>query len=441
MPTRFNSGRRVAHGRLRALRAWALGGVLALAAATGLAQDASAWRVSGFGTLGLTSQTGGEGLGFRRSSSQPGATGSFSATQDSRLALQLNWNPGSAWDGALQAVVLDRPGGAKWTEAIDLAYVGYTPMPGLRVRLGRTIPDLFLYADSRNVGYALPWVRPPVDFYGFAPLAAVDGADLEQRWTDGDARWRLRVTAGRMGFSGTEPDGRRLPARVSPLVALALAREQAGLLLKVTFVRGRFAFDEPPQMQRLRDALGRVAALPLPGMDAAVAPLQQGLWSGGPIRYLGLAAQYETGPWTLMAEVSKVHSANAPMNGRRAYFGPAYRLGKLSLYGWASRTRPTGKALVAPDLAAQLAPALGAAAAMQAQQVVTQAAFVAAMSRADQSTLGVGLRWDLWPNAAIKLQVERFRVHANGAGAWLHTDNRAARGLLYSAALDFVWGQ
>ncbi len=243
-----------------------------------------------------------------------------------------------------------------------------------------------------------------------------------------------------MGFSGSDPAGGRLPARVERLVAVGLAREEGGLVLKATYVRGRFEFDEPAPVQPLREALARVAALPLPGMTDAVTPLQQGLWRGGAIRYLGLGVQYETGAWTLLAEVSEIRSANAPMSGRRAYFSPAYRFGEFSIYGVASRTLPKRRALAAPELAAQLAPVLGAAGAMQAQQVLGQAAFVASMARSDQSTLGVGLRWDVLPNAAIKLQLERFRVHPNGGGAWRHADNLGARGLLFSAVLDFVWG-
>lgn len=440
MPLRPILRRLRARSPLRGQWIAALAAVLSLVASPGQAQEAESWRVSGFGTLGITSQSGGEGLGFRRSSSQPGASGDFSATQDARLGLQLNWNPGSAFDAALQAVVLERPSGAKWQEAIDLAYVAWAPAPGLRVRLGRTIPDLFLYADGRNVGYALPWVRPPVDFYGFAPLTAVDGFDLDQRWQAGEAGWRLRLSAGRMGFSGNDPAGGRLPARVERLVAVGLAREEGGLVLKATYVRGRFEFDEPALVQPLREALARLAALPLPGMTDAVSPLQQGLWRGGAIRYLGLGVQYETGAWTLLAEVSEIRSANAPMSGRRAYFSPAYRFGEFSIYGVASRTLPKRRALAAPELAAQLAPVLGAAGAMQAEQVLGQAAFVASMARSDQSTLGVGLRWDVLPNAAIKLQLERFRVHPNGGGAWRHADNLGARGLLFSAVLDFVWG-
>jgi hypothetical protein len=159
-----------------------IGAVVPVASAApsddGAVPDASRWSLSGFGSVGVVAQSGADGLRLLRSSGQAAADGSASALPDSRLGLQLNWSQGTRWDGTLQAVAMDMPPGASATERIEWASIGYRPDPNARIRIGRTNADMFLYADSRNVGFALPWVRPPVDFYGFAPLAAMDGIDV-----------------------------------------------------------------------------------------------------------------------------------------------------------------------------------------------------------------------------------------------------------------------
>src|SRR3954471_3354516 len=177
------------------------------------AAPASEWNVSGFGTVGVVGQSAGSGGGFRRDMSQPGAKSDVSASQDSRLGLQLNWQPDSAWEGAVQAVAAQRPSAAPLSESLEWAFVGVRRLADTGVGLGRVSPDIFLFSDSRNVGFALPWARPPVEFYGFAPGTSVNGLDLEQRWSAGNAAWHARLTGGSFTASATSRTGERVPIR------------------------------------------------------------------------------------------------------------------------------------------------------------------------------------------------------------------------------------
>jgi len=418
--------------------------VLALAvtaAGPALAQEDSRWNVSGYGTAGVTSQSGAEGWRFLRNSAQAAADGRTSATPDSRAGLQLNWSRGPQWDAALQVVAMKKPPGAPLSDSLEWAYLSHRPDASWRLRLGRINPDLFLYADSRNVGYGLPWARPPVDFYGFAPLAAVDGLDVERQWSSGDGEWRGRLTAGSFSISGIDTRGQRFGIRGRETLALGLSREEGGLLLKASYLRTRLAMGAPPELLLLRDGLSQLAALPVPGLAHAIGPLQHNLWIGGPVSYRGFGAQYERGPWTIAAEASDLSVPGSPLNARRGYVSLGYRHKTVTYFALASRVVPRKPAPEVPDLMTPLTPVIGAPAAAAAQQLAGYAGAAAVLYRYDQSTVGAGLRWDLLPNAAVKLQVDRFKVHANGSAGWVHGDGRAARGTLYSVVFDFVWGQ
>lgn len=420
---------------------WVTAGVALAMAGPLCAQEAPSWNLSGFGSLGAIYQSGGAGGGFLRNSVQEGADASFSATEDSRLGLQLNWNGGPRWSGAVQAVALERPSAARPAESVEWAYLAYRPRPDSQIRLGRTNPDMFLYADSRNVGYALPWARPPVDFYGFAPAAAVDGLDLEQRWPSDDAQWRARLTVGQISSTGSDSRGQALALRGRDIVSLGSSREEGGLMVKASYERGRIAMGMPAGLAELRDGLAQLAALPVPGLAESIEPLRQGLWTGGPVRYLALGAQYDRGPWSLITEASDLEAPHSPLSGRRAYASLSHRSGSVSVYGLASRVRPKKPAPAVPDLATTLAPMVGAQAAAQAQMLASYAGAAVAQYRYDQNTVGAGLRWDCATNASLKLQVDRFHVHANGAAGWRRSDGQAMRGTLYSLVFDFVWGQ
>ncbi len=97
--------------------------------------------------------------------------------------------------------------------------------------------------------------------------------------------------------------------------------------------------------------------------------------------------------------------------------------------------------MATPDVASSLAPVAGPAAARQAQMLAGYATYAANQLRFDQSTFGVGLRWDFASNAALKFQVDRFHVRQNGGAGWRNHDGHAAKGNLVSLLVDFVWGQ
>ena len=423
-------------------RALALALALAALSAAAAADTESPWALSGFATLGLASKSGGHDWGFARDQGEKGADRDVSADVDSRAGFQLNWNGGPRWEGALQAVLRDRPYGTPAEKSLEWAYITHRPTADVSVRLGRTSPDLFLFADSRSVGFALPWARPPVEFYGFIPVASVDGADVSRQWNWAGAQWRGRIAGGHFSTNlGALTTDEPLVLTDRDMMALTLSREADGLLVKASYLHTRTAVNVTPSLLQLRAGLDQLGALPVPGLGAEVDALRSGVWTSGTGRYLGLGIQYEQGPWSLHAEGSHALIDDSPASGLRGYLGLGYRLSSVTFYGLASRSLPRRAARQAPDLASLVTPMLGPALGQQAQMLASGATDAANGGRYDQRTLAGGLRWDATSNTALKLQLDRIHVHANGSGAWRHGDAHPASATVMAVLLDFTWGQ
>lgn len=133
--------------------------------------------LSGFGTFALI-QSDNDQAGFVRDIGQPkGANEGVSVRTDSRLGLQASLNITRELDIVAQGLSQYRDTD-DFSPELMLAFMRYSPDPELQWRLGRLGWDVDLMSDSRYVGYAYPWIRPPVEHFGILQLTYIDGADV-----------------------------------------------------------------------------------------------------------------------------------------------------------------------------------------------------------------------------------------------------------------------
>lgn len=161
-----------------------------------------------------------------------------------------------------------------------------------------------------------------------------------------------------------------------------------------------------------------------------------------PARYVALGGRYETGLWSLAAELSQVSARARAVTGRRGYVSAGYHVLDFMPYLMWGRSQTDRAAVVAPQAwAAVLTPLVGPATAEGAAMLGAAAAATINGLRNEQNTLALGLRWDFNPQAAVKLQWERVRIAAEGAAAWSPSptpfNGKTVR--LVSATIDFVF--
>ncbi|RKR07488.1 hypothetical protein C7446_0300 [Kushneria sinocarnis] len=173
--------------------------IVLLALLSGPAQALSGgdrFSVSGFGTLALAHSNLDE-ADFVRDIGQPkGAGKGWSARPDSLLGAQLGIELQETLDVVVQGISRYHDSG-DFSPELSWAFARWTPQPGIQLRAGRLGWDVYLLSDSRYVGYAYPWVRPPVDHFGTLQLTHVDGADITFRRPIGSDLVALKLYAGR----------------------------------------------------------------------------------------------------------------------------------------------------------------------------------------------------------------------------------------------------
>lgn len=109
-------------------------------------------------------------------------------------------------------VVLQAEGGSNSGYDIETewAYANYNFNPDLALRIGKVKGSFYMVSDYRNVGYAYPWVRPPLEVYSTNPITSFAGLDLVFQKSVNDINYLLELYTG----SGHNRKGRALPAAV-----------------------------------------------------------------------------------------------------------------------------------------------------------------------------------------------------------------------------------
>jgi len=163
--------------------------------------DTPTYSFSGFGTLGTvhSSEVNADFVSNVGTLVPNGAGHSraWSIDLDSRIAAQLTASFTNQLTGVMQ-VISEQRADNSYTPKIEWANIKYAFTPDFSVRVGRTVLPVFLTSDYRKVGYANPWVRPPIEVYNLVPISNNDGVDVTYHLHTGD------VTNTVQGLYGTK---------------------------------------------------------------------------------------------------------------------------------------------------------------------------------------------------------------------------------------------
>jgi hypothetical protein len=404
------------------------------ALAQAAASEPAEFRVSGFGTVGISHVDGPAGWAYKRDITQPDSVSGTRADLDTRLGFQLNYSPVQQFELVTQVVAARRSAAALQSDSVEWAFAAWRPDADWTIRGGRVNADIFLLSDYRNVGFAYPFVRPPVEVYGLLPRS-LDGFDVTRGWSTGGAQWRAKVFGGRaITFADAAS---RLELR--PAYGATVTRDADGLLIRASAVRTTVA-SEIATVQPLLESLSQIAALPVPSVAAQAADLRDRSGVHGTrLTYLSLGSRYESRDWLASAEYVRV-SGHPSVNYSAGYASVGRRFGSLTALATFSGVQSANPVLVSPAWGSALAPVLGPALAQQAQVLADTATTGLNTVRLSQRTWSVGARYDLDSRWALKFQWDQIRVNANGSGLWAGSkgvDPASAR--IATFVVDFVF--
>jgi len=152
----------------------AMGAVIALSL---IVAPASAVQFDGFLTAGGATHDDKNKNRYIGSLGDRGITDDFSFETDSRFGLQISSDVSK--DMAVVAQILGTGVNGNFNAIIEWAYIDYELAKFVSLRAGKIKQPVYLVNDYVEVGYAYPWIRPPVEVYYLNnPLNTVNGVEL-----------------------------------------------------------------------------------------------------------------------------------------------------------------------------------------------------------------------------------------------------------------------
>ncbi|OYO28895.1 hypothetical protein [Janthinobacterium sp. PC23-8] len=347
------------------------------------AQDAdSMFSYSGFGTVGAThsSSKKGDYVSTLYQPSGPGVSRSWDINTDTKLGAQVSARISDQLTAVVQLVSAARSDNT-FEPRFEWANLQYAFTPDFKVRVGRTALATFLASDTRLVGYANPWIRPPVEIYSDTPMTNLDGVDLTYRSRFGGVINTLQLFTGRTDIKTIDGAGQELPTnKIRRARGLANSVEFGAWTVRASYMQSTVTFD-----------LGGGTIL-----DVAQ-------------RSVATGASYDPGTWFVQGEYTSVKLPGITPTVKGAYVMGGYRLGNFTPYAIHARSWSTNVDV--------------------------------GLTTYDQRTDTLGVRWDAMKNIAVKLQFDQIRPVTGSAGYFI----RARPGLdssnfrLLGLAVDFVF--
>lgn len=380
--------------------------------------DDEAFSWAGFGTLGITYNPSDDFSFVRDLLQSGGVEDGVSSKIDSNLGLQLEYRFLPELEGVVQVVSRHDQDGS-FPPELTSAYLKYSPNPTWDVRGGRVGWDVFMLSDSRNVGYSYLWVRPPLEYFGLQQLSHIDGFDVVGTRPLGPGLFWFKLYGG---FADEQ-----LPLDSETDYDLSGTRILGGhanyqignwwLRLGYSHYKLDEALDElQPFLAFMRNSNQTAAEL--------ADDIQLKNATG---HHLVAGLVYDRGPVQVQLMFDRSKSDTLLFHDFYAgYATVSYRVGRLTPY--------LSFARVESDEASRDSGFPPGSPIDQSVQALLE------NGRLDQHTTSFGIRYDLFQNAALKLQVDQLWAKEPTTTLMRDPDpDWDGRGTIVSATLDFVF--
>jgi hypothetical protein len=390
------------------------------------AASASIFTFSGFGTLGVVHSSETE-ADFTNSTFKPngaGFTRAWSPDVDSRLGAQVIANVSPQLSAVVQ-VISEQLYDNTYRPHVEWANIKYQFTPDLSVRVGRTVLSSFMFSDTRNVGYANPWVRPPVEVYSLVPVSNSDGVDASYKVRVGDF---VHTIVGSFGKTdpGLPPSQGSGAGHARALWLVSDTIEYGAATAHITYQNVHLTI---PGLNRFFDAFRQFG-------PQGIALANEYDQDDKRVSFIGVGTIYDPGRWFALGEWGHDNFHSVLGSSTAWYVSGGYRLAKLTPYLTYSKVSVNSNTSDPGLTLSTLPPFLvGPATGLNAALNATLAGI------ADQRTMSVGARWDFMKNVAFKVQYDHTRIGAGSSGTLINIQPGFALGAtlnLFSVAIDFV---
>ncbi|WP_330111205.1 hypothetical protein [Methylophaga thalassica] len=354
--------------------------------------------VNGYGTLGLIYNDS-DNILYRNSIEQEGSGHGFDSATESNLGLQIDYIFNQQLNFTTQFVFIDRPE-QSFNNTLKSAFFTYHFDNRFEIGFGRLPNDVFMSSEYKNVGFARLWTHLPVAFYGQLAGESYDGAKLSHHLRLGDGVLTSSVWAGRSNFP-YDSNGEAKKIKFEPNFGAGLRWENQTWLLRLLYSQARINDKDDPAAA-FDDALIQASKFGWPEAASIAGFSINDTW----LRYVTAGLSYDKDDWLVQSELSVVKAETSTHDKyASAYLSVGHRFGAVTPYFIVSKFTTLGSREIIP-------PAPAFITSYQRLQSIAQAASNGIY--ADQSTLGIGARWDVSQTVSLKAQWDRTWVEKYG---------------------------
>lgn len=386
--------------------------------------DQPMFSFGGYGTAGVahSSESRADYTSYFLKPSGAGYSRSWSADVDSRLGAQVSANINPQLSAVVQIVSEQRYDNT-YTPILEWANVKYKVTPDLSIRVGRIALSTFLAADYRKVGYAIPWVRTPVEVYGMVPISNSDGVDVSYRLYAGNLTNTLKASYGKsdVKFAGDNI------AQVKNMWGVSNTVEHGAASVRFSYLQSSLNVD---YAQPFFNAFRQFGAQGVSLADTYDVDNKA-------ITVISLGGSYDPGKWFAMAEWARSHTRSIFGDKTAWYVSSGYRFGRFTPYITYAQVKANSRTYD-PGLNTAMLPPASAGVAMSLNASLNSLLEAIPV----QKTISIGGRWDLMKNVALKLQYDHIRLGAGSQGTLIQRQSDFRTGgkvNVVSAVVDFVF--
>ncbi|MDE2428115.1 MAG: hypothetical protein KGM99_05260 [Burkholderiales bacterium] len=376
------------------------------------ADDGTSITVSGFGTAALTRSNTSDAE-FARPNQLAGVTTGAKTGVDSNFGIQAtakvnNWLSFTG-QGLVRKNVTDEFGAE-----LAWAFVKAKVSDQLSVRVGRMGLPVYMISDYRNVGYANTMLRPPIEMYSQVILESLDGVDGIYQTAVGDTN----VTA-QLSYGVTDSDSRSdYTAKFRKLSSINVVLENGPFTVRFGRVDTNVTVDNSANLNTLVSGLSKYGFTSAAN-SIAVNDTKASFTS------LGLGVDWKN--IVVQAEYGKRKSASLAIADTTSWYTMfGYRMGAfLPYFTHASATQDSPRTVAGtPTAGPLLAYTVGANGLASASPI--------------QTSNSIGMRWDFYKSAALKVQIDR--ISPDGAGTFINAKPGFQGPVtVVAAGIDFVF--
>ncbi len=422
----MSSARSPAGSLSSTLTALALAALLLPAGARADDAGGPTYAFSGFGTAGVVHSNNDQGDYTNSHWYKPHGAGysqDWSGDVDSRFGVQLDAKFTPQLSAVVQVISQLRYDNT-YTPTVEWANLKYAITPDFSARVGRIVMSTFLYSDVVNVGYAMPWVRPPLAVYNMMPVTRNDGVDASYRWHFNGATNTLQSFYG--GDNLRSPNGQNNPDRNSFGAFNTL--EYGPATFRLAYQHSTLTLN--PDINSFFNQFRNFGAQGVALADKYDAYKK-------PTVFWGMSASYDPGPWFVVSEWGKADLTPSFMGDSIAWYASGgYRFGAFTPYVIYAKSKTlTNTSDPGLNLATLPHYMAGYAAGLNA-------GLNGFLSPTTGKTITLGSRWDFMKNVDLKLQYERTYMDPNSYGLLINLQPGFQYGGkvdLISATVDFVF--